>query len=107
LRSKPAVASYTSRVPNHNPTRTVPGAANKRRRVRFLLLLGVVALYGISVPWYRSADQPLRLWLGLPDWVTTALLCYLGAAGLNFVAWHLTEIPEPEADRDRASGPEA
>ena len=26
-------------------------------------------LYVISVPWYRETGAPLRIWLGLPDWV--------------------------------------
>jgi hypothetical protein len=90
-------------VPSHSPTRAAARPATRRRRTtRCLLLLGVVVLYAISIPWYRSDDQPLRLWLGFPDWVTTALLCYFAAAALNFAAWHLTEIPEPESDGDGA-----
>jgi hypothetical protein len=64
----------------------------------------------LSVPWYRAPDAPLRLWLGLPDWVATALLCYLAAAVLNARAWWITDIDDGArtsvaADRDAAATP--
>jgi hypothetical protein len=62
---------------------------------RFLLaLIGV--LFVLSIPWYRRGGDPAELWLGLPDWVTVALLCYAGAALLNALAWLLTEIPDDD-----------
>lgn len=51
-------------------------ATHRRRRRRAWLLAFIVVLYVFAVPWYRDADAPLRLWLGLPDWVFTALACY-------------------------------
>jgi hypothetical protein len=54
----------------------------------------IVLLYIVSVPWYREADAPLRIWLGLPDWVAVALLCYVGVAIVNAVAWVVTEVPD-------------
>lgn len=66
------------------------------RRIRVLLLIAIGGLYVLSIPWYRepgSAPQD-EGWLGLPDWVAVALLCYVGAAVLNSVAWALTDIPE-------------
>ncbi len=40
--------------------------------------------------------------LGLPDWVTLAVLCYVGVAIFNSLAWLSTEVPEvePEAAGD-------
>ena len=54
----------------------------------------IVLLYVASVPWYRDSSAPLRLWLGLPDWVAVALLCYVGVALVNAVAWSVAEIPD-------------
>jgi hypothetical protein len=54
----------------------------------------IVLLYVVSVPWYREADAPLAIWLGLPDWVAVALLCYVGVAIVNAVAWVVTEVPD-------------
>ncbi len=71
--------------------------ARLRARLRAVLLVGVVALFVLSVPWYRAAtpagEEPAR-WLGLPDWVAVALLCYAAAALLNGAAWLLTDIEE-------------
>jgi hypothetical protein len=67
------------------------------RRV-LLALIGV--LYVVSIPWYRQAESEPRLWLGLPDWVTVALGCYLLAAILNAVAWLVTEVPDPPPDEE-------
>lgn len=67
-----------------------------RRRLRQLLLLGIALLYVVSVPWYRRGGAEPDVWLGLPGWVTVALLCYAGVALLNAVAWLLTDVPEAE-----------
>jgi len=71
-----------------------------RGRLRALLLLAIGALYVLSIPWYRNPEDTPSLWLGLPDWVTVALLCYAGVALLNALAWRLTEIPDDEPPRD-------
>ena len=66
-----------------------------RRRLRRALLLSIAVLYLLSIPWYRSPED-VRFWLGLPDWVATALLAYVAAAFLNAAAWLLTEVPDRE-----------
>ena len=66
----------------------------QRRVVHFVCMVLIVLLYIVSVPWYREADAPLRIWLGLPDWVAVALLCYVGVAIVNAVAWVVTEVPD-------------
>ncbi|MAG33399.1 MAG: hypothetical protein CL908_21190 [Deltaproteobacteria bacterium] len=80
--------------------------ASRRRRVRAGCLIAIVGLYLISVPWYRDARAPLQFWLGLPDWVALALLCYVGVACLNALAWLMTEIPEEPDPVDSPSGSE-
>ncbi len=64
------------------------------RRLRAALLAAVVALYVVSIPWYRSAGAKTSVWLGLPDWVAVALLCYAAVAVLNSLAWLLTDVPD-------------
>jgi hypothetical protein len=89
-----------------------------RGRIRTGLLLGIAALYVLSVPWYRETGAPVSLLLGLPDWVAVALGCYVAVAVLNSLAWLLTDIPDehPEpggaaegparrSPRDEAPGP--
>ena len=75
-----------------------------KQRARAGLLVSITLLFVLSVPWYRSADAPLVLWWGLPDWVAVALGCYLGVAILNAFAWLLTDVVDPElpADRDES-----
>ena len=68
--------------------------------MRGFLLVVIVVLYGVSVPWYREADAPLRLLFGLPDWVAVALACYVGVAVLNAAAWLLAEVPDGDAGAD-------
>ena len=63
--------------------------------LRAVLLVIIALLYLLSVPWYRDPDAPLRLWLGLPDWVLTALACYVAAAVLNAWAWWITDVVDP------------
>ena len=67
-----------------------------RRRLRLALLALIVLLYVFSVPWYREAGSTPALWLGLPDWVTVALVCYVCVAILNSAAWLLTELRDPD-----------
>jgi hypothetical protein len=64
------------------------------RTVYVLCMIAIALLYVVSVPWYRDVDEPLRLWLGLPDWVAVALLCYVGVAILNGIAWSIAEVPD-------------
>jgi hypothetical protein len=80
----------------------------QRRAVHFVCMVLIVLLYIVSVPWYREADAPLRIWLGLPDWVAVALLCYVGVAIVNAVAWVVTEVPDTfdhseESEESKAS----
>jgi len=65
-----------------------------RLGLRPLLLAAIAALYLFAVPWYRADDQPLRLFLGLPDWVAVAVLCYVGVAILNSAAWLQTRVDD-------------
>jgi hypothetical protein len=64
------------------------------RRLRAALLALIAALYLVSIPWYRSAGARASVWLGLPDWVAVALLCYAAVAVLNSIAWLLTDVPD-------------
>ena len=69
-----------------------------RRRLRRILLALIGVLYAVSIPWYREADDTPAIWLGLPDWVAVAVLCYVAVAFCNALAWLLTDVPdEPEA----------
>ena len=72
------------------------------RALRRLLLALVGALYVLSIPWYRRGGAAGELWLGLPDWVAVALLCYAAAALLNALAWLLTDVPDDD-ESDGAS----
>jgi hypothetical protein len=65
-----------------------------RRRVRRACLALIGVLFVVSVPWYREAGTPMRLWLGLPDWVAVALGCYVAVAFVNAVAWLVTDIED-------------
>ncbi|HKK52006.1 MAG TPA: hypothetical protein VKA74_10480 [Myxococcota bacterium] len=71
---------------------------NARVLGRRLCLVGIALLYAGSIPWYREPDEPLRVWLGLPDWVAIAILCYVGVAILNGLAWRWTEVPDDESE---------
>jgi hypothetical protein len=70
-------------------------------RVRRALLLAIGLLYVVSIPWYRSSEQPPDTLLGLPDWVAVALGCYVLVALFNAAAWLLSDVTDaPPADRD-------
>jgi hypothetical protein len=75
------------------------------RNVRRVCMVVIALLYVASVPWYRDADAPLRIWLGLPDWVAVALLCYVGVAVVNAVAWMSTDIPDDLDSLDESEAP--
>jgi hypothetical protein len=74
------------------------------RHARGWLLAVVGILYLLSIPWYREAGAVPGRWLGLPDWVAVALVCYTLAAVANAVAWLLTDVPDPpeQGGRDAA-----
>jgi hypothetical protein len=67
-----------------------PERRRARRRARCLVAIGV--LYGLSIPWYRPAGGAPAIVFGLPDWVATAVGCYLGVAVLNLLAWWLADV---------------
>lgn len=82
--------------------------ARGRRRLRSALLAAIGALYLVSVPWYREPEAPVATWLGLPDWVAVALVCYAAVAVLNCAAWLVTDLRDPEpgaSSRDAAGRP--
>jgi len=70
------------------------------RRVRVVLLILIGALFAASIPWYRSGGAESAQWWGLPDWVLVALLCYIGAALLNCLAWLLTDFGGEEGGEE-------
>ena len=72
-----------------------------RRRLRIGLLGAIVALYGLSIPWYREGGSDTGLTWGLPAWVAVAIGCYVLAACASALAWLLTDIPDPP-DPDEA-----
>ena len=76
--------------------------ARSRRRARSVLLAAIVALYVASVPWYRRGGDAAQMWLGLPDWVAVALVCYVAAAVANALAWLLTDVPDDDSMEDDA-----
>ena len=69
--------------------------SRRRGRIRRGLLAAIGLLYVLSIPWYRPAGAAPERWWGLPDWVAVALLCYVGVAILNAVAWWLTDEADP------------
>ena len=78
-----------------------------RRRVHFACMIVIALLYLVSVPWYRDAEAPLRLWLGLPDWVAVALLCYVGVAMVNAIAWIISDVSDDADEPDQSHDPGA
>lgn len=70
-----------------------------RSRARRASLAAIAFLYAVSIPWYREGGREPGLWLGLPDWAAVALVCYVGVALLNSVAWWLADVPEHDGDR--------
>ncbi len=68
--------------------------SSRSRRLHRVCMVVIALLYVFSVPWYREADEPLTLWLGMPDWVAVALLCYVAVAIVNGLAWSLADVPD-------------
>jgi hypothetical protein len=85
-----------------------PRDRRRDARLRTGLLVCIGILYCLSVPWYRSDSQELSLFLGLPDWVAVAVICYGLVAVLNSLAWMHTSIeddaPLPPVLPPRESG---
>ena len=73
-----------------------------RRRVRGVLLVVIAALYVLSIPWYRRGGDDAQVWMGLPDWVAVALVCYVAAAACNALAWLLTDVSDGDSSEDDA-----
>ncbi len=66
--------------------------------VRRGLLVAVGVLYVISVPWYRRGGAEPDVWLGMPDWVAVAVVCYAAIAVLNSLAWLLSDVSDAPPD---------
>jgi len=65
--------------------------------LRIALLAAIAALFVLSIPWYRDGGE-VGIWLGLPDWVAVALVCYAATAVLNALAWLLTDISDGDGE---------
>jgi hypothetical protein len=70
----------------------------RRRLIHVSCMIVIALLYVVSVPWYRDVEQPLEIWFGLPDWVAVALLCYVGVAIVNGIAWSVVEVSDEVID---------
>jgi hypothetical protein len=81
--------------------RTGPSA---RARLRIGLLTAIALLYALSIPWYRPRGAESAIWLGVPDWVAVALVCYVAAAVLNSLAWLLTDVRDDGGSADGEGG---
>jgi hypothetical protein len=81
--------------------RTGPSA---RARLRIGLLTAIALLYVLSIPWYRPHGAESAIWLGVPDWVAVALVCYVAAAVLNALAWLLTDVRDDGGSADGGGG---
>lgn len=58
------------------------------RRLRALFLaLVFIALYAVSIPWYRPPGDRPEIWFGLPDWVVIATIAHVLVAGLCSFLW--------------------
>lgn len=79
----------------------IPPNGRGRSGLRRALLVLIAVCYAASIPWYRAAETSPRTWLGLPDWVAVAVVCYVAAATLNAVAWLLADV----RDDDPGEGP--
>ena len=75
-----------------------------RARLRIGLLVAIALLYALSIPWYRSSGGESAIWLGVPDWVAVALVCYVAAAVLNALAWLLTDVRDDDGSADGEGG---
>jgi hypothetical protein len=60
--------------------------------------LVIVALYALSIPWYRTPGAVPAVIFGLPDWVVVAVGCYLAVAVVTALAW--LRLPFHDGDVD-------
>ena len=58
----------------------------------------IVALYALSIPWYRTSGTVPTVVLGLPDWVVVAVGCYLAIAVVTALAWLRHPFRDGDAD---------
>ena len=73
--------------------------------LRRLLLIAIAVLYVVSIPWYREAGAAPGTWLGLPDWAAVAIVCYVGVAILNALAWLLTDVDDHASNDSPGEAP--
>jgi hypothetical protein len=52
-----------------------------------ILAAAFLALYAVSIPWYRSPGATPSIWFGLPDWVVVATAAHVLVAALCSYAW--------------------
>ena len=60
----------------------------------------VLALYVLSIPWYRTPGATPTIVFGVPDWVAVAVACYLAIAVITAIAWHRVRFEEEEDPAD-------
>ncbi len=63
------------------------GQRGRRGRRAWPPFLGMAVLLVLALPWYREPGSEPATWVGLPDWLIVAGLCFLGIAALNAWAW--------------------
>ncbi|MBM62512.1 MAG: hypothetical protein CL484_06135 [Acidobacteria bacterium] len=73
--------------PKTTPHRTVDDAHTPETFPGWVWVVYIL-LFATSIPWYISADTPLRIWLGLPHWVVISLLANLCVAGFTVFVVH-------------------
>lgn len=67
--------------------------------IRRIALIGIALLFLVAVPWFwKTTDEP-EIVFGLPDWTAWALLCFVGVAVLNAVAWSFTDLDDDSEGR--------
>jgi hypothetical protein len=53
----------------------------------WLLAFVLVALYALSIPWYRTPGSIPSIWFGLPDWVVVATGAHVLIAAVCSFVW--------------------
>ena len=61
----------------------------QKQKILFLLRFCMIVLLIVSVPWYGSLSLHQTPLLGMPAWVTRALLCYGLIVIINLLVWVL------------------
>ena len=62
--------------------------------IRRSALIGIALLFLAAVPWFWGTTDTPEIVFGLPDWTAWALLCFVGVAVLNAVAWSFTNLDD-------------